>query len=68
MLRFLNRKKYDHISFLVTQMMELQNELVWLNVDFYEKRISQDEYHSLSMSKTRLLLKRKRQHKYATLL
>lgn len=68
MLRFLNRKKYDHVSFLVSQMMELQNEIVWLNVDFHDKKISQEEYHKLSKAKTKLLLKRKRQHRYANML
>jgi len=68
MLRFLNRKKYDHISFMVDQMRELSNELVMLNIDFYEGKITQNEYNSLCEAKTRLLLKRRRQHRYATML
>ena len=68
MLQFLNRKKYDHIGFLVGQMRELHNELVALNIEFYEGRITQEEYNHLCKAKTKLLLKRRRQHKYANLL
>jgi hypothetical protein len=67
MFRFLNRKKYDHTGFLVDQMRALSNELVSLNIEFYEGRINQDDYNKLCEAKTRLLLKRRRQYKYISI-
>jgi len=67
MLGLFNRRKYDHIGFLVEQMRVLHNELISLNVEFFSGNISQEDYHKLSEAKTRLLLKRRRQHKYATI-
>jgi len=61
--KFYESPKSRHSSFLVDQMMDLSNELIGLNIEFYEGKITQEEFNKLSLAKTRLLMKRKRQHR-----
>jgi hypothetical protein len=61
--RFYESPKSRHSSFLVDQMTDLSNEIIGVNVEFYEGKITQEEFNRLSLAKTRLLMKRKRQHR-----